>query len=145
MAASVANPGSFGHREMTALLNWHKFHIDKTAATALPITEYCPLSSVIRPLSSVFRPLSSVLSLPSSLFRPPSSVFRLPSSVFRPQRSAFCWSSKSFFIPLSATLRMESSSCFENVLSSPVAWSSTKRPWSVITRFMSTSALESSS
>jgi hypothetical protein len=30
MAASVADPGSFGHREMTALLNWQKFHYDKT-------------------------------------------------------------------------------------------------------------------
>jgi len=35
MAASVVDPGSFGHREMTALLNWQKFLIDKTAAIAL--------------------------------------------------------------------------------------------------------------
>jgi hypothetical protein len=34
MAASVADPGSFGHREMTALLDRRKFHYDKTAATA---------------------------------------------------------------------------------------------------------------
>jgi hypothetical protein len=30
MAASVADPGSFGHREMTALLNRQKFYYDKT-------------------------------------------------------------------------------------------------------------------
>jgi hypothetical protein len=30
MAASVADPGSFGHREMTALLKRQKFHYDKT-------------------------------------------------------------------------------------------------------------------
>jgi hypothetical protein len=35
MAASVADPGSFGHREMTALLDLRKFHYDKTAATAV--------------------------------------------------------------------------------------------------------------
>jgi hypothetical protein len=35
MAASVKDPDSFGYREMTALLNWQKFHIDKTAATAV--------------------------------------------------------------------------------------------------------------
>jgi hypothetical protein len=28
MAASVADPGSFGHREMTALLNWKIFLIE---------------------------------------------------------------------------------------------------------------------
>ena len=52
MAASVADPDSFGHREMTALLNWQKFHIDKTAATAvrhrLPIT--APGSQVTKSL-----------------------------------------------------------------------------------------------
>jgi hypothetical protein len=35
MAANVADPGSFGHREMTALLKWQKFHFDKTSATAV--------------------------------------------------------------------------------------------------------------
>jgi hypothetical protein len=36
MAASVADPDSFGHREMTALLNRQKFHFDKTGVFLTP-------------------------------------------------------------------------------------------------------------
>jgi hypothetical protein len=35
MAASVADPDSFGHREITALHNRQKFHVDKTAGIAV--------------------------------------------------------------------------------------------------------------
>jgi hypothetical protein len=35
MAASVADPDSFGHREMTALLNRQKFHFYKTVSAAV--------------------------------------------------------------------------------------------------------------
>jgi hypothetical protein len=33
MAAGVADPDSFGHREMTALLKWQMFLIDETAVS----------------------------------------------------------------------------------------------------------------
>ena len=36
MAARVADPDSFGHREMTALLNWQKFYYDKTGVFLTP-------------------------------------------------------------------------------------------------------------